>query len=155
MEKSSVDKMHIMNMDIYGLHTAIKEFNEENLNTVVKNIHYIISTKNLNRIHLNELIYTIENCLKEDYSFYSKDNEIYFQKTLVAFHRENDKLVKDLQKFTEEFFKIKKKTKFINLIEKKIPISVDMISFDISISDNITNLLKIIAVTYKENFVKY
>jgi hypothetical protein len=92
------DRFNIAGLELYGLERSIKEFNEENINLLVKNISYILTTKDIERQHLDELIDEIEDLLKEDIFFISKEEKIYFEKTLVAFHRENDSLMNDLER---------------------------------------------------------
>jgi hypothetical protein len=152
------DRFNIAGLELYGLEKYIKEFNEENINLLVKNISYILTIKEIERQHLDELVDEIEDLLKEDIFFFSKDGKIYFEKTLVAFHRENENLIYDLTKYVKYFLETSTSPDYIEFkkyIEKKLDINTKYLSKKKSIEKNINNLLKILASMYKGNRIKY
>jgi hypothetical protein len=149
------DKLSILGIDIYGLESSMKEFNEENLNEIINRLDYILNHKDIEKKHLEDLIEEMEEYLDIDIGFHFQENAVHFEKTLTAFHRENDILLSDLKKYVKDFLEKEEKTKLCKYMDKKLNINSKSLSKNKSFDKNLTILLKQIAINYKGNCVKY
>jgi hypothetical protein len=149
------DKLNILGITIYGLESSMKVFNEDNLNEIINRLEYLLNHKDIEKIHFEELVEEIEEFLSEDIGFYFQENNIYFERTLVAFHRENHLLLCDLKKYIKNYLENNEKTKLMKYMDKKLNINSSFLSKKKSFDKNLIILLKQIAVNYNGNLVKY
>ena len=81
-----------------GLEEGLKEFNEDNLNKIVKNIFAIIEKDKMKTEEYHEIWKSQTELLKQDYSFSVQEGHIIFRLGNAAFHRQNEELVDLLKK---------------------------------------------------------
>jgi len=149
-----------------NLEEALKEFNEDNLNKIVKNIMAIIEKKDMKTEEYHEIWKTQNELLKQDYSFSVQEGHIIFRLGNAAFHRKNEKLVELLNQYIEyvidqkkntdhEFKKPKvKKNKDFKKLEAKAGIKEADVDEIMSLDHNLTNLLTLIGNNRQENSIK-
>ena len=149
-----------------NLEEALKEFSEDNLNKIVKNVMDIIEKKDMKTEEYHEIWKTQTELLKQDYSFSVQEGHIIFRLGNAAFHRKNEKLVDLLNKYIEyvinqkkntdpEFKQPKvKKNKDFKTLEAKSGIKEADVDDMMSLDHNLTNLLTVIGNNRQENSIK-
>jgi hypothetical protein len=165
------DKIYIKHGDIsipfIGLEEALKEYNEENLNTIISNVLNLLDNEKMSREEYYDIWTSQNNLLKQDYGFVSNEGAIIFELSLANFHRKNDKLMEKLKKYinfiidnkditNNEFNKPKeKKNKEFKDLEGKTGIKEENVDKNMNLERNIDNLLVIIANNRKKNSIKF
>jgi hypothetical protein len=156
MDDFNNDRISIYDLELYGLESNMKEFNEENLNKIAELIYYFtVNYNSLEKADKFYLIEGIEDYLNEDISFHINDKKINFELTLCKIHRENETLLYDLKIYVNDFLENEKKTEFQKNLEKKIGINSNGLFKKDSKEKNLNRLLKQISTIYKSNSVKY
>ena len=167
------DKIHIKygNQDLpfIGLEESLKEYNEENINTIVSNVLDLLDKEKMTNENYYKIWNSQHELLKQDYGFSAKEGCILLELTLANFHRQNEKLMELLTKYinyvfnknkyetNEEnrFIKPKeKKSKEFKDFEKKSGIKETDIDITMDFNRNIDNLLVIIANNRQKNEIK-
>ena len=165
------DKIYIkhgdLNIPFIGLEEALKDYNEENLNTIVSNVLNLLDKEKMTREEYYKIWSSQHDLLKQDYGFISSEGGIIFELSLANFHRNNEELMERLKKYInyviskreendEEFSKPKqKKSKEIKDLEGKTGIKEENVDKSMSIERNIDNLLVIIANNRQKNSIKF
>lgn len=166
------DKIYIkhgeLNIPFIGLEESLKDYNEENINTIISNVLNLLDKEKMTKEEYYEIWSSQNDLLKQDYGFISNEGGIIFQLTLANFHRKNEKLMELLERYINyvsykkntlqegEFLKPKeKKNKEFKDLEGKSGIIEDNIDPSMSLERNIDNLLVIIANNRQENVIKF
>tara|TARA_Y100001970_G_scaffold31463_1_gene39116 strand:+ start:21724 stop:22242 length:519 start_codon:yes stop_codon:yes gene_type:complete len=171
MNVKTNDKIYIkhgnLNIPFIGLEEALKEYNEENLNTIISNVLNLLDKEKMSREEYYEIWTSQHDLLKQDYGFVSSEGGIIFELSLANFHRSNEELMKRLEKYinfvidkrevTEgEFAKPKqKKSKEFKDLEGKTGIKEENVDQSMSLERNLDNLLVIIANNRQKNSIKF
>lgn len=163
-----------------GLEESLREFNEENLNSIV-NIIYRLSDSDapnapkedkLSDDEYFELWQKQHKLLKQDYGFYIEQGHVLFYKSDASFHRENKKLMQVLNDYVA--YCLKEKTQINEMVcdnsnfrppKKRLPkdfknletkggINWDDVQTKIPHELNVDNLLIKIGNIRKKNFLK-
>lgn len=160
------DKIYIKYGDndipFIGLEESLKEYNEENINTIVSNVLDLLDKEKMTKENYYKIWNSQHKLLKQDYGFSAKEGCIVFELTLANFHRQNKKLMELLKKYINyviEKEKIqdkqkKKKIKEFKYFEGKTGIKESDIDTKMEITRNIDNLLIIIANNRQKNEIK-
>lgn len=166
------DKIYIkhgdLNIPFIGLEESLKEYNEENINTIISNVLDLLDKEKMTKDEYYKIWSSQHDLLKQDYGFISNEGGIIFQLTLANFHRNNEELMKLLEKYISyvinkkntlqegEFLKPKqRKSKEFKDLEGKAGIKEENIDPSMSLERNIDNLLVIIANNRQENAIKF
>ena len=165
------DKIYIkhgdLNIPFIGLEEALKEYNEENLNTIVSNVLDLLDKEKMTKEEYYKIWTSQHDLLKQDYGFVSNEGGIIFELSLANFHRSNEELMKRLEKYVnfvidkrevteEEFAKPKqKKSKEFKDLEGKTGIKEENVDQSMELERNIDNLLVIIANNRQKNSIKF
>jgi|TARA_B110000444_G_scaffold129016_1_gene121402 hypothetical protein len=171
MNVKSNDKIFIRhgeyNIPFIGLEEALKEYNEENINTIVSNVLDLLEKEKMSREEYYKIWTSQHDLLKQDYGFVSNDGGIIFELSLANFHRNNEELMEMLKKYVnyiitkrkendDEFAKPKqKKDKIFKDLEGKTGIKEENVDQSIDLERNIDNLLVIIANNRQKNSIKF
>tara|TARA_Y100000389_G_C17230538_1_gene397919 strand:- start:150 stop:668 length:519 start_codon:yes stop_codon:yes gene_type:complete len=155
------------NIPFIGLEEALKEYNEENINTIVSNVLDLLEKEKMSREEYYKIWTSQHDLLKQDYGFVSNDGGIIFELSLANFHRNNEELMEMLNKYVnyiitkreendDEFAKPKqKKDKIFKDLEGKTGIKEENVDQSIDLERNIDNLLVIIANNRQKNSIKF
>jgi hypothetical protein len=155
------------NIPFIGLEEALKEYNEENINTIVSNVLDLLEKEKMSREEYYKIWTSQHDLLKQDYGFVSNDGGIIFELSLANFHRNNQELMEMLNKYVNyiitkrkendyEFAKPKqKKDKIFKDLEGKTGIKEENVDQSIDLERNIDNLLVIIANNRQKNSIKF
>lgn len=150
-----------------NLEEALKEFNEENLNKIVKNVFAIIENDKMKTEEYHEIWKTQMDLLKQDFSFTVQEGHIIFRLGNSAVHRKNDVLMEILKKYVDYVFEKKnteqegfkmiksKKNKHFKELESKGGIKESDIDTLVSKEHNINNLLTLIGNNRQQNIIKF
>lgn len=166
------DKIYIkhgdLNIPFIGLEESLKEYNEENINTIISNVLDLLDKEKMTKEEYYKIWTSQHDLLKQDYGFVSSEGGIIFQLTLANFHRNNEELMILLEKYITyvinkknslqegEFLKPKqKKSKEFKDLEGKTGIKEDNVDPSMILERNIDNLLVIIANNRQENAIKF
>ena len=150
-----------------GLEEGLKEFNEDNLNKIVKNVFAIIEKDKMKTEEYHEIWKSQINLLKQDYSFAVQEGHVIFRLGNAAFHRKNPELMNILNEYIDNVLKnnkdeqegfktpkLKKNKKFKEL-ESKGGIKETDIDIQMDKEHNITNLLTQIGNNRQQNVIKF
>lgn len=159
------DKIRVKDGDnetiFIGLEEALKEFNEENLNKITKNIFDLSDNKKISNERYYEIWNDQYNLLKEDYSFHVEDGHVLFYLGKSHLHRLDDNLINIITKYvdfiyenTNNTIKISKQKVFKEL-ENKGGISEKDINVQVNKDLNINNILTLIGNNRQENLIKF
>ena len=165
------DKIYIkhgdLNIPFIGLEEALKEYNEENLNTIVSNVLNLLDKEKMSKEEYYKIWTSQHNLLKQDYGFVSNEGGIIFELSLANFHRNNEELMVRLEKYINyviskrkendgEFAKPKeRKDKEFKDLEGKTGIKEENVDQSMSLERNFDNLLVIIANNRQKNSIKF
>jgi hypothetical protein len=166
------DKINIKygdnDLPFIGLEESLKEYNEENINTIISNVLDLLDKKKMSQENYYKIWNSQHQLLKQDYGFSAKEGSIVFELTFSNFHRNNKKLMEFLNKYikyifkknekknVQEFIKPKeKKSKEFKDLEGKSGIKETDVDISINIERNIDNLLVIIANNRQNNEIKF
>ena len=165
------DKIHIKygdhDLPFIALEESLKEYNEENINTIVSNVLDLLDKEKMSQENYYKIWNSQHELLKQDYGFSAKEGCIVFELSLANFHRQNVRLMKLLNKYIkyvfnknekindQEFIRPKeKKSKEFKDLEGKSGIKETDVNNCMNINRNIDNLLVIIANNRQNNEIK-
>jgi len=171
MNVKTNDKIYIkhgdLNIPFIGLEESLKEYNEENINTIISNVLNLLDKEKMSREEYYEIWTSQNDLLKQDYGFVSSEGGIIFELSLANYHRNNKKLMEKLEKYINfvtnkrdepngELVKPKqKKNKEFKDLEGKTGIKEENVDQSMSLERNLDNLLVIIANNRQKNSIKF
>jgi len=132
-----------------GLKEALKEYNEQNINTIMSNIIFILEKQSINENISTEDYFKLwtsqYEILNQDYGFSTKDNNIIFYLTNSYFHRYNVDLINLLELYIDNIQNNKNnESNKIQKLKELTDIKDTDIYKQVSKEQNLSNLLVMI-----------
>lgn len=141
-----------------GLKEALKEYNEQNINTIMSNIIFILEKQSINENISTEDYFKLwtsqYEILNQDYGFSTKDNNIIFYLTNAYFHRYNVDLINLLELYIDNIQNNKNnESNKIQKLKELTDIKDTDIYKQVSKEQNLSNLLVMICNKFGTEYI--